>query len=91
MTDKPEPIVDQMLAGHRQMIKQLRGVPGVTSEKMVEGIFQKSAIERVDFSISNRYSVQGPGPIGFGPWIPGSGLLWTMSMAPSELIRITYE
>jgi len=36
VTDKPEPIVDQMLAGHRQMIKQLRGVPGVTSEKMVE-------------------------------------------------------
>merc|ERR1712142_781160 len=36
VTDKPEPIVDQMLAGHRQMIKHLRGVPGVTSEKMVE-------------------------------------------------------
>ena len=45
MTDKPEPIVDQMLAGHRQMIKQLRGVPGVTSEKMVEGNFQNSAID----------------------------------------------
>ena len=31
-----------MLAGHRQMIKQLRGVPGVTSEKMVEGNYQNS-------------------------------------------------
>ena len=45
VTDKPEPIVDQMLAGHRQMIKQLRGVPGVTSEKMVEGNFQNPAID----------------------------------------------
>ena len=76
MTDKPEPIVDQMLAGHRQMIKQLRGVPGVTSEKMVEGIFQKSAI----FFICNRYSGQGPGPIGFGPWTSDSRLLETMSL-----------
>ena len=31
-----------MLAGHRQMIKQLRGVPGVTSEKMVEGNYRNS-------------------------------------------------
>ena len=46
VTDKPEPIVDQMLAGHRQMIKQLRGVPGVTSEKMVEGNYQNLVIIR---------------------------------------------
>ena len=27
-----------MIAGHRGMVKQLRGVPGVTSEKMVEAM-----------------------------------------------------
>lgn len=31
-------LVDGMLAGHRGMVKQLRGVPGVTSEKMVEAM-----------------------------------------------------
>jgi len=36
VTDPPELIVDALLEGHRKMIKQLRGVPGVTDEKMVE-------------------------------------------------------
>ena len=30
-------IVAAMLEGHRKMIKQLRGVPGVTDAKMYEG------------------------------------------------------
>ena len=38
VTDEPKMLVDGMLAGHRGMVKQLRGVPGVTSEKMVEAM-----------------------------------------------------
>ena len=42
VTDPPELIVDALLEGHRKMIKQLRGVPGVTDEKMVEALgFEK--------------------------------------------------
>ena len=37
VTDEPEMIVAAMLEGHRKMIKQLRGVPGVTDAKMYEG------------------------------------------------------
>lgn len=38
VTDEPKMLVDGMIAGHRGMVKQLRGVPGVTSEKMVEAM-----------------------------------------------------
>ena len=38
VTDEPKALVDGMLEGHKGMVKQLRGVPGVTSEKMVEAM-----------------------------------------------------
>lgn len=38
VTDEPKMLVDAMLEGHKSMVKQLRGVPGVTDAKMVEAM-----------------------------------------------------